>query len=66
MAEFTRADAAEWHVVAHNLFLHLLNPTRRPRQEVLRFVGCYESAKAITDLSRDRSLLRPQLTPAPM
>ena len=31
-----------------------------------RFVGCYESAKAITDLSRDRSLLRPQLTSAPM
>ena len=37
-------------------FLHLLNPTRRPRQEFLRFVRCYGSAKAIFGVSRDRSL----------
>ena len=39
------------------LFLHLLNPTRRPRQEVLRFVGCYESAKAITDLRESGEII---------
>src|SRR5438105_11299454 len=27
-------------------FLHLLNPTRRPRQEFLCLVSCYGSAKA--------------------
>jgi hypothetical protein len=37
-------------------FLHLLNPTRRPRQEFLRLVSCYGSAKAIFGLSRDRLL----------
>src|ERR1700741_1111321 len=29
-------------------FLHLLNPTRRPRQELLRFVSFYGSAKGIS------------------
>src|SRR5262249_50315741 len=37
-------------------FLHLLNPTRRPRQELLGFVSCYGSAKAIFGLPR--SLVR--------